>query len=195
MYTLNTPATTPRNNSTETIEKDWVLFNTSYGSRRARCTVYCALVEEAQNLATSVLLLGFLVVHDASRSGQDHEAKLTGRQQVVRPVVHAVLADVEARRDNTSFVDSAQQSDDDLARAVVVDDLVLADVAVLLHDIEELEDNLGAGAEENYMVGRSVISRMCVLAREWKRSVHLVGGVHTHANNRKFFLKKNAKRL
>lgn len=124
------------------------------------------LVEEAQNLATSVLLLGFLVVHDASGGGQDHEAELTGRQQVVRPVIHAVLADVEARRDDTSLVDSAQQGDDDLARAVVVDDLVLADVAVLLHNIEELEDNLGAGAEEDYTSGKSITFRTRVLSRD-----------------------------
>lgn len=108
-----------------------------------------ALVEETENLATGVLLLGFLVVHDASGGGQDHEAELAGRQQVAGPLVHAVLADVETGRDDASLVDSAQQGDDDLVRAVVVDDLVLTDVAVLLHDVEELEDDLGAGAEEH----------------------------------------------
>ena len=36
------------------------------------------LIEESENLSTSLLATGFFVVHDTSRSSQDNEAELTG---------------------------------------------------------------------------------------------------------------------
>ena len=38
---------------------------------------------------------GFLVVLDAPRGGQHHLAKLSGRQQVVRPLINVVQGNVK----------------------------------------------------------------------------------------------------
>ncbi len=86
-------------------------------------------VEEAQHLATSVLPSRILVVNDAGRRGQNNVAKLTGRQQVVHPLLNVCNLQVEARRDNADLVDAPVQVYDDLAAAVVVHDLKLAYVA------------------------------------------------------------------
>jgi hypothetical protein len=76
-----------------------------------------------------VLPPGLLVVHDAGRGGEDDEAELTRRQQLDDPLLHVAELDVVAGRDDTGLVDAAVKLDDDLAVAVVVDLLELADVA------------------------------------------------------------------
>ena len=107
------------------------------------------LVEVAKDLATSVSSAGLLVVHDAVGGGEDEVAELARGEDVGDPLVELGEFDIEAGGHDTALVESANEGDDDLAAAVVIDDLVLADVAVGLHHIEELEDNLGAGADHN----------------------------------------------
>lgn len=87
------------------------------------------LVEEADDLAGNVLSSGLLVVHDTSRGGEDDIAELTGRQQLDDPLLEVGQADVVAGRDDTSLVETAVQLDDNLAGAVVIDLLELANVA------------------------------------------------------------------
>ena len=98
--------------------------------------VYCIpphqsrnLVEEAQDLAGNVLPPRLLVVHDTSRGGQDDVAELTRWQQLDDPLLHVAELDVVAGRDDTGLVDAAVELDDNLAVAVVVDLLELANVA------------------------------------------------------------------
>jgi hypothetical protein len=74
-------------------------------------------------------LLGVLVIHDAIARRQHEATELTARQQHVAPLLNLVEVNVEARRNHTGLVDAADQLDDDLARAVVVDDFELTDVA------------------------------------------------------------------
>ena len=87
------------------------------------------LVEETNNLSSDVLAAGLLVVHDAGRGGQDDIAELTGGQQLDDPVLEVGQADVVAGGDDTGLVEAAVQLDDDLAGAVVIDLLELANVA------------------------------------------------------------------
>lgn len=87
------------------------------------------LVEEADDLAGNVLSAGLLVVHDTSRGGQDNVAELTGRQQLDDPLLEVGETDVVAGGDDTSLVETAVQLNDDLAGAVVIDLLELANVA------------------------------------------------------------------
>jgi hypothetical protein len=108
-----------------------------------------SLVEESEDLATSVAGAGLLVVHDAEGGRQDNEAELAGGQDGADPLLESLAADVEAGADGTALVQAAVEVDDDLAGAVVVDDLELANVTVLLHDLQELDDDLGARAEED----------------------------------------------
>ena len=113
------------------------------------CTSAVSLVEEAENLSSGVALTGLLVVHDAEGGGEDDEAELTGGQDVAGPLLELGGGAIEARADGSALVEATVQVHDDLSGAVVIDDLELTNVAVLLHDLEELDDDLGGRAEEH----------------------------------------------
>ena len=87
------------------------------------------LVEETKNLASNVLPPGLLVVHDTGRGGKDNITELTRGQQLDNPLLHVAELDVVAGGDDTGLVDAAVELDDNLAVAVVVDLLELANVA------------------------------------------------------------------
>lgn len=106
------------------------------------------LVEETDDLAGDVLPTGLLVVHDASGGGQDDVAELTRGQQPNGPLLEVGQLDVVAGRDDTGLVETVEgvsgdarsgsrcllyvpavELDNDLAGAVVVDLLELANVA------------------------------------------------------------------
>lgn len=76
-----------------------------------------------------MLSAGLLVVHDTSGGGQDDVAELTSRQQLDNPLLEVGETDVVAGGDDTSLVETAVQLNDDLAGAVVIDLLELANVA------------------------------------------------------------------
>lgn len=76
-----------------------------------------------------MLAAGLLVVHDTSGGGQDDETELTGREKLLDPLLHILELDVVAGRDDTGLVETAVELDDDLAVAVVVNLLELANVA------------------------------------------------------------------
>ena len=128
-------------------------FSPALGSRRGVTIGHHKtnkqLVEVAEELATNVTVLGLNVVHDTGGGGEHEVAKLTRGKDVADPLIETVDGNIEARRDHTALVDAAKKSHDDLAVAVVVDNLVLTDVAVLLHDVEEAKDNLAGGADHH----------------------------------------------
>ena len=66
---------------------------------------------------------------DGNGTHEDDLAEGTGGEEQVDPVLNLADLDVEARGDDTRLVQAAVELDDDLARAVVVDDLEVADVA------------------------------------------------------------------
>lgn len=107
------------------------------------------LVEVAEDLTSDVLLSGLLVVHDTSRSGKNNETKLSSREKVVDPVLNLANADIEARRDDTSLVNTTVKLNNDLTGTVVIDVLKLTDVTVRLHNLKELDDDLGRGSDED----------------------------------------------
>ena len=107
------------------------------------------LVEVAEKLATNVTVHGLNVIHDTGRGGNHQVTKLTRGKNVANPLIEVINGNIEARRDNTALVDAAKKSDNDLAIAVIVDDLVLTDVAVLLHDVKEAKDNLAGRADHH----------------------------------------------
>jgi len=89
------------------------------------------------------------VVHDTSRSGQDNVTKLSGWQQVVSPSLNVSDLDVESWRNDTTLVQSTVQLNDDLSGSVVVDVLELTNVTVLLHNLQELDDNLRGRSDQD----------------------------------------------
>ena len=67
-----------------------------------------------------MLAASLLVVHDALRGGQHDVTELTAGEQVAGPHLDLVDLDIEAGRDATALVETTNQVDDDLSRAVVV---------------------------------------------------------------------------
>ena len=71
---------------------------------------------------------GLLVVHNARRGCEDHVAERTGRKHCTHPALDFVQRNAEARRDDTALVDTTVKGHHNLAGAVVVNDLKVADV-------------------------------------------------------------------
>jgi len=107
------------------------------------------LIEKAQDFACDVLPARLLVIHDASRCGEHDEAELTGWKKLDDPFLKVRELDVVSWADNTGLVDAAVELDDDLAVAMIVNLLEFADVAVALHDGEELGNDLGRGSDHD----------------------------------------------
>ena len=76
-----------------------------------------------------MLAASLLVVHDTSGGGQDNEAELTRGEQLDGPGLEVTELHGVAGVDDTALVETAVELDDDLAGAVVVNLLELADVA------------------------------------------------------------------
>jgi hypothetical protein len=76
-----------------------------------------------------VATTSLLVVHDTGRGGEDDVTELAGRQETGNPLLDLVQLDVETGGDDTGLVDASNELDDDLAGAVVIDLLELANVA------------------------------------------------------------------
>ena len=76
-----------------------------------------------------MLAASLLVVHDTGGGGQDDETELTGGKELDDPLLNIAELDVVAGGDDTGLVDAAVELDDDLAVAVVIDLLELANVA------------------------------------------------------------------
>jgi hypothetical protein len=89
------------------------------------------------------------VVHDSGRGGQNDVTKLSRGQQVLDPLLNVVDLDVESGRNDSALVESAVELDHNLAGSVVVHVLELANVAVLLHDGQELDDDLGGRSDQD----------------------------------------------
>lgn len=97
-----------------------IRFHSTIETPDVRCyhAVSCApiptenvhLVEEPDDFARNVLPPRFLVVHDASGSGQDDVAELTGWQKVDDPLLHIAQLDVVPWADDTGLVDAAPQN-------------------------------------------------------------------------------------
>ena len=87
------------------------------------------LVEESNDLASNVLSPSLLVVHDTGGGSQDDVAELTRWKQSDDPLLQVDELDVVAWGDDTGLVETAVELDDNLAVAVVVTLLELANVA------------------------------------------------------------------
>jgi hypothetical protein len=92
--------------------------------------VFYDLVEETDDLAGNVLAAGLLVVHDTSGGGKDDVTELTGWQKLDNPLLKIGKTDVVSWGDDTGLVETAVKLDDDLAGAVVIDLLELANVTL-----------------------------------------------------------------
>lgn len=104
------------------------------------------LVEETNDLAGNVLAAGLLVVHDTGGGGQDDVTELTRGKELDNPLLHVAELDVVAGGDDTGLVEAAVELDNNLAVAVVIDLLELANVAC---EKKEISDLLGENKQQN----------------------------------------------
>lgn len=106
-------------------------------------------VEEAKDFASNMLGTSLVVVHDALTGGKDDDSELSGGEDGGAEVLELVELEVEAGGDDTALVKTTVQVDNDLAIAGVINDLEIVDVAMSLHDLEELDEDLGDGSQDN----------------------------------------------
>lgn len=96
-----------------------------------------------------MLSTGLVVIHNSISGGEHDVTETTGRKDILNPLLNVLDRDVEAGGDNTALVKSANKLHNDLAGAVVVDDLELTNITILLHNLQELDHNLGRRSEQN----------------------------------------------
>jgi hypothetical protein len=96
-----------------------------------------------------VLSAGLLVIHNTVGGGEHQLTELAGRKQVGSQLLNLVQGHVESGRDDTALVQTTEQVDDNLAASVIIDNLEVTNVSVLLHNLQKLDDNLGARTDEN----------------------------------------------
>jgi hypothetical protein len=111
--------------------------------------IVITLIEESHDLASSAFVLGLVVVEDSLGGREYQVSKLTRGENVCGPAFEVAEGNVESGRDDSTLIDSAEQFDNDLARAMIVDHFKFADVAALLHELEEFDQNLRAGSKQN----------------------------------------------
>ena len=85
-------------------------------------------VTHAQHLAASLLPARLVVVHDADAGGEHDVAELAGGQQVVDLLFDLAQGQVEAGGHHAALVDAALERHHDLAGAVVVNNVKVANV-------------------------------------------------------------------
>ena len=106
-------------------------------------------VEETKDLSSNMLGTSLVVIHDTLVGGKDEDTELTGGEGGGQEVLELPGGQVEAGWDDTTLVEATVEVDNNLATSSVVDHLELVDVAVLLHDLKELNENLGSGSQDN----------------------------------------------
>ncbi len=74
---------------------------------------------------------------------------MTGWQQVLGPGFDFVEDNVESWGNDTTFVEAAVQVDNDFTSSVIIDNFKFANVAVLHHDGQELNNDLGAWSQQD----------------------------------------------
>jgi len=83
-------------------------------------------------------------------------AELSGGEDVVGPLLEIGEEDIVSGRDDSTFVDSSNEFDDNLLASVIINDLKLTDVVVLLHYTEEFDKDLGDRLQENLLLSFSL---------------------------------------
>ena len=106
------------------------------------------LEEKSQNFATKMLSSSLFVIHDSSRCGHDNITKLSGGQKIVGPLFDFFDTNVKSGGNNSNFVESAGQIDNNFASTMVIHNFEFADVAMLHHHFQKSNDNFAAGSEQ-----------------------------------------------
>lgn len=92
-------------------------------------------------------LSGLFMGEDTLVGGDDEMAELSGGQNAIGPLLEVSEGEVITGRDDSTFVDSADEFDDDFLGSVIIDDLKLSNISVDLHELEESDDEFGSRSD------------------------------------------------
>lgn len=106
-------------------------------------------VEETEDLTTDLSLSGLVLGDDTLVGGENDVTELSGRKDGVAELLEVLELEVESGRDNTALVESSVEVNNDLVATLVIDNGELTNIALLLHSLEELDDDLGDRSEHN----------------------------------------------
>ena len=106
-------------------------------------------VEVAKDFASNLLLLGLFVVHDANVGGQNNVTELTRREDGGGEFFEVLQFKIEAGWDDTALVEAAIEVNDNLAGTGIVDDGEFVDVTIILHKLQEGDQDLRDGSQNN----------------------------------------------
>ncbi|WZZ21697.1 hypothetical protein YC2023_123084 [Brassica napus] len=129
-----------------------------YVARSPSHEVVAFSVKESKNFSTNILSPRLFVVHDTGGGCKNNVTKLhnynkndtarvktdlSGRKKTSGPTFDLLNSDIETGTDDTTFVQSSIELNDNLTRPVVINVLELANLdTVFLHDNEKLDDDL-----------------------------------------------------
>jgi hypothetical protein len=113
-------------------------------------------IEETDDFASNVSFSALLMSEDTLGGGEDEMAELSGGENVVGPLFEIGKENIVSGRNDSAFIDSSDELDNNLLASVIVNDLKLTDVVVLLHDTEEFDKNLGDRLQENLLLSFSL---------------------------------------
>ena len=86
---------------------------------------------------------------DALGGWENKMSELSGGEDIAGPFFELGEDDIVSGWDDSAFVDSADEFNDNFFASVVIDDFELSDVVVFLHDAEEFDKDFGGGTEED----------------------------------------------
>ena len=104
------------------------------------------LIEETKNFSSSLSSASLLMIHNTESCGHYDVSELTRWKHIHNPLLNVLKRDIEARRDDSTLVNTSNELYNNLTVAVIVEHSEIPNVAILLHCLEELDDHLGARA-------------------------------------------------
>jgi hypothetical protein len=99
-----------------------VVIHATYGSVNA-------LVKKSEDLSCNMFSSSLLMIHNSSARSQHNISDASRGQELINPLLQIRKSDVEARGNDSTFIQTSIQLNDDLAGAVVIDFLKFANVA------------------------------------------------------------------
>ena len=111
--------------------------------------IHISSIKESQYFTSDMSVSSFFMCEYSLVCRYHQVSELSWWQNVTCPLFKVGQGQVIAGTDNSALVDSADEFDDNFLGAVIIDNLKLPDVAVGLHEFEELDDEFGDGSDED----------------------------------------------
>ena len=105
-------------------------------------------IEESKDLPSN-MPVPRLIMGKHTLVGRNHQMpKLSWRQNAVCPLLKVSQGQIVARRNHSTFVDAANELNHNFLGTMVINNFELSDVAMDLHEFEELDEEFGDRPDE-----------------------------------------------